>query len=122
MAQKMGFKEVYWILEKCPGISDPEVWRRAVAKKAVLLTGDIGYLSQLEQYDVLNGPDVIEYSTSGFDKNELQDPELMRLLLDWLFQNGHCQDKEHVQLSISGRVRTRRQIWQGEKSRRKRQR
>jgi predicted nuclease of predicted toxin-antitoxin system len=64
--KKMDFKEVYWILEKCPGISDPEVWHRAPVKKAVLLTGDIGYLSQLEQSDVLNGPDVIEYSTSGF--------------------------------------------------------
>jgi Domain of unknown function (DUF5615) len=119
--KKMDFKEVYWILEKCPGITDPEVWRRAVVKKAVLLTGDIRYLPQLEQSDVLNGPDVIEYSTKGFDKSELQDPELMRLLLDWFFQNGHYLNKEHVKISINGHVQTRRQIWNEEQSRRKRQ-
>ena len=56
----MGFKEVFWILEKRPGISDPEVWRLAASKNALLLTGDIGYLSQLDQPEVLNGPNVIE--------------------------------------------------------------
>ena len=116
----MGFKEVFWILEKRPGISDPEVWRLAASKNALLLTGDIGHLSQLDQPEVLNGPNVIEYSTRGFARNELQDPELMKMLLSWLFQNAHHEDKEYLRLFIDGRVRTRRQLWHEENQRRRR--
>lgn len=122
LLKDMGFKEVYWILEKRPGISDPEVWRLAAGRNAVLLTGDIGYMSQLGQADILNGPNIVEYATRGFAKNELQDPELMKVFLNWLFRNGHHEGREHLELRIDGRVRTRRQLWGEENRRRRRQR
>ena len=77
-------------------------------------------MSQLHQPEVLNGPNVIEYSTRGFARNELQDPELMKMLLGWLFQNAHHEDKEYLRLFIDGRVRTHRQLWHEENQRRRR--
>ena len=112
----LGCKEVYWIAEKRAGISDPEVWRLAISRSAILLTGDLRVIPQLDEGDVLNSPDLIEYSTNGFTKSELQDPELMRMLLRWLFQNGHYEAQEHIHLHIEGSVGTRRKIWQEEGS------
>lgn len=117
----MGLKEVYWILEKKYGIYDPEVWNLAASKKAVLLTGDLGFLSQLNKKDVLEGPEVIEYSTRGFTKNELPDPTVMRGVIKWVFRNGHHREYDHIRVHVDGTVRTRHQLWGDEKARRKRQ-
>ena len=116
----MGCKEVYWILESKPGISDPEVWRLAAAKQAVLLTGDIRFLPQLEENEYLTGPNVVEYAANGFNKSELHDPEVMKFLVTWMFENGHHAGGEHVRLVVDGTVRTRRQMWGPEKARKKR--
>lgn len=116
----LGFKEVYWILEKRPGITDPEVWRLAASKEAILVTGDVGVIAQLEEGDVLYGPLLVEYSTAGFTKNELQDPVLMKTFVTWLFENGHHEGCEHIVIRVEGTVSTRLQTWQREKYRRKR--
>jgi len=115
----MGLREVYWIAERRPGMADPDVWRLAAAKQALLLTGDVCFLPQLNERDVLDGPDVVEYSTNGFTKNELQDPLVMGFLVDWFFRNEHHASYEHVRILVEGRVRTRRQVWQYEKARRR---
>jgi hypothetical protein len=75
---------VYWIAENIKGISDPEVWSLAASRAAILLTSDLRVIPQLKEGDVLNGPDLIEYSTKGFTKSELQDPVLMRTVLGWV--------------------------------------
>jgi hypothetical protein len=117
--RQLGCKEVYWIAEKKKGIPDPEVWKIAISRSAILLTGDLRVIPQLDEADVLNGPALIEYSTRGFAKSELQDPAVMRMLVGWLFQNNHYADREHVHLHVDGTVGTRRKIWQEEKLRRK---
>jgi hypothetical protein len=117
----VGCKEVYWISESKPGISDPEVWRLAAAKQAILLTGDIRFLPQLEEGDYLSGPPVVEYAANGFNKSELQDPSVMTFLVSWIFENGHHMGGDHVRLLVDGIARTRKQMWGQEKARRKRQ-
>jgi predicted nuclease of predicted toxin-antitoxin system len=112
-------KEVYWIAENKPGISDPEVWRIATTKGAVLITRDLGFLSQLSQNEVLFGPSVVEYSTDGLTRDELRDPAVMKALVCWFFERGHYDGREHVKIHISGTQKTRQQLWQFEKLRRK---
>jgi len=119
--RELGCKEVFWISESGPGISDPEVWRLASAKQALLLTGDMRFLPQLQENEYLNGPPVVEYSANGFSKSELQDPRVATFLICWVFENGHHGAGEHVRLTVEGIARTRRQIWGPEKARRKRQ-
>jgi len=116
----LGFKEEYWVPEHKSGIPDTAVWRIALAKRAVLLTGDTGFMPQLSQDEILNGPDVLEYATKGFDRNELQDPIIMRHLVLWFFQKGHHVGKEHARIHVEGATRSRRQLWQYEKLRRER--
>ena len=115
----LGCKEVYWISEKKSGISDPEVWRIATEKGAVLITGDLRFLPQLDENAYLNGPNVVEYAANGFGKSELKDPHVMTFLVRWIFENGHHSAGEHVRLSVDGIARTRRQMWGPEKARRK---
>lgn len=117
--RELGCQEVYWISESRSGISDPEVWRLAAAKRAILLTGDIRFLPQLDEGTYLHGPSVVEYAANGFNKSELQDPSLMKFLVRWIFENGHHEGGEHVQLIINGVARTRRQMWGPEKARRR---
>lgn len=119
MLRDLGCKEVYWISEKTPGISDREVWRLAASKEAILVTRDVGFALQLSETELLQGPDVVEYSTIGFTKEELQDPAVMKALIRWLLENGYHEDREHIRIHIEGTVSTRRQIWQREKHRRK---
>lgn len=114
-----GCKEVYWISESKSGISDPDVWRLAAAKRAVLLTGDVRFLPQLSESEYLNGPDVVEYSANGFDKAELQDPRVMTFIVQWVFTNNHHSKREHLKIAVDGAARTRRQMWGPEKARRK---
>jgi len=116
----LGLKEVYWIAEHKSGISDPEVWEIATARRALLITGDLRVLPQLDETDILHGPDVLEYSTKGFSKNELQDPKVMKTLVGWFFLNGHHQGKQHAKILVEGTVSTRRQLWHREKERRRR--
>jgi len=116
----MDFKEVYWILERKPGISDTDVWRIATEKTAVLITGDLRLLPQLAENQVIYGPDILEYSTKGFTKNELQDAQVMSFLMKWIFSNGHNRGREHLKLRIEGTVKTRRQLWGQERLRRRR--
>jgi hypothetical protein len=116
----MDFKEVYWILERKPGISDTDVWRIATEKTAVLITGDLRLLPQLAENQVIYGPDILEYSTKGFTKNELQDAQVMSFLMKWIFSNGHHRGREHLKLRIEGTVKTRRQLWGQERLRRRR--
>lgn len=117
----MGFKEVYWISERKAGISDIEVWRIATEKEAVLLTGDVGFLPQLTENQVVYGPRVLEYSTRGFTKNELQDTRVISFFVDWIFTNGHYEVHEYMTLLVDGSARTRRQVWLQEQARRRRQ-
>lgn len=116
----MDFKEVYWILERKPEISDTDVWRIATEKTAVLITGDLRLLPQLAENQVIYGPDILEYSTKGFTKNELQDAQVMSFLMKWIFSNGHHRRREHLKLRIEGTVKTRRQLWGQERLRRRR--
>jgi hypothetical protein len=116
----MDFKEVYWILERKPGISDTDVWRIATEKTAVLITGDLRLLPQLAENQVIYGPDILEYSTKGFTKNELQDAQVMSFLMKWIFSNGHHRGREHLKLRIEGTVKTRRQLRGQERLRRRR--
>ncbi len=118
--RQLGCKEVYWIAEKKRGIPDPEVWRIAISRAAILLTGDLKVIPQLDEADVLNGPDLIEYSTTGFTNDELQDPLVMTAVVRWLFEKGHYSDQEHIRVHIEGSMGTRLKIWQKEKLRRKR--
>jgi len=120
LLRELGCKEVYWIAEKKKGITDPEVWRLAASKEAILITGDLRVVPQLEERDVMEGPDLVEYSTKGLAKSELQDPVVMKALVGWLFQNGHYEGHQHVKIHIEGTVSTRLRIWQREKLRRKR--
>ncbi len=117
----MGFKEVYSVSESKPGISDPEVWRLAAAKQALLITGDVGFVPQLQEREYLTGPTVLEYTANGFGKHELQDPNVMTFLITWIFENGHHEVGEHVRLTVEGTGRTRRQMWGPEKAKRRRQ-
>ncbi|MFC1547704.1 DUF5615 family PIN-like protein [Candidatus Neomarinimicrobiota bacterium] len=116
----MGFKEVYWILEKKHGISDPEVWNLAASKSAVLITGDVGFVRQLPEKEFVDGPAVIEYATKGFKKSELMDPKVMTLCMDWMFNNCHHEIDEYLKIVIQGNANTRREIFGPEKARRKR--
>ena len=118
MLRTLGFKEVYWISEHRAGISDPEVWSLAASRQAYLLSGDIRYFKQLDENQTLGGPDMLEFSTRGFDKNELQDPTVIRPLIQWFFQNEHHRGKEVASIRIEGSVRTRRRVWQQEKAHR----
>ena len=113
-------KEVYWIAENKPGISDPEVWRFAASKQAILVTGDLGFLKQLGQNDILYGPSVVEYSTHGLNKDELKDPLVMKAIVCWFFEKHHYEGREHVKIHIVGTETTRLQLWAVEKLRRKR--
>jgi hypothetical protein len=101
-------------------MSHAKLWRWLLAadRQSYLLAGDIGYFKQLDENDTLNGPDMLEYSTKGFTKNELQDPMVMRMLIEWFFKNEHHRDKEYVSIRIDGTVKTRRRVWQQEKTRR----
>jgi predicted nuclease of predicted toxin-antitoxin system len=116
----LSFREVYWIAEHKRGLSDPEVWRLAIIRSALLITGDLGFLKQLTQLEILQGPAVLEYATRGFSKSELQDPRVMGGLLSWYFQNGHHRNKEHVSLFVQGKETSRRKLWQYEDARRRR--
>lgn len=120
LLNRMGFKEVYSIADRKAGVPDTEVWRIATEKQAVLITGDVGFLPQLTENQVLYGPDVLEYSTRGFSKSELQDARVMSFFVEWLFSNDYHHGHEHVKLLVDGAVRTRRQLWGHEKRRRKR--
>lgn len=107
----LGF-QMHWVLESKPGLPDPAVWTRAKAKRAILLTLDKGLVHQLSLSDFVDGPDVIEYVTHGFDSNELQHPILMRAIVEWLLRHYPYHGKEHLRVSITGRNRSRRQCWQ----------
>ena len=115
----LGAKEVYWIAEKKAGITDPEVWRIATEKEAVLITRDKGFLQQLKENQILYGPILIEYWTDGFSKDELRDNGLMAYMIEWLIRKAEVLKREHLKLSIKGVVSTRRQLWGQEKVRRK---
>lgn len=113
-------KEVYWIAESKPGITDPEVWRIAASKAAILVTRDLGFLKQLDQNDILYGPSVVEYLTEGLNKDELKDPVVMKALVCWFFEKRHYEGRESVKIHIIGTENTRLRLWQLEKVRRKR--
>jgi hypothetical protein len=115
----LGFKEVYWIAEKKSGILDPEVWRIATEKQAILITRDKGFLPQLSENQVLYGPDVVEYWAQGFSKDELRDASLLSFFLDWIFTKGHHMKQEHLKLSIAGQTSSRKELWGREKRRRR---
>jgi predicted nuclease of predicted toxin-antitoxin system len=119
MLKGLGFKEVYWILEKRPGATDPEVWNLAASKRALLLTGDVGFIAQLDKTEIVNGPSVVQYSANGFSKNELHDPKVMNAMLDWLFRNDHHpEDGNYMILLLHGELKTLHQMWDKEKRRR----
>ena len=122
MLRSLSFKEVYWISEHRAGLTDPEVWNTAIRKGAVLLTGDLGFIAQLSKPAAENGPDVLEFSTDGFGKDELRDPNVMSLLVKWFFEYGHHNGKEHTHLHVKGTVRERIESWRIEKRRRERHR
>lgn len=113
----LGFKEVWWVPEHRAGMTDPEVWRKASEKEAILLTGDLGFVAQLQRQEAAEGPVVIEYLTEGFQRDELRNPSLMRFLVEWIFQNGHHREKEITRLHVRGTVRSRLQVWNEEKQR-----
>ena len=118
MLRRLGFKDVYWIPEHRAGMGDREIWLLAASRKAYLLVSDIGYFKQLDENETLNGPDVLEYSTKGFAKSELQDPVVMRMLVEWFFMNEHHSGKQYASIRVEGTVKSRRQVWQYEKARR----
>lgn len=118
MLKRLGFKEVYWILAHKPGISDREVWLLAAGRQSYLVSGVIGFFKQLDEGETLNGPDMLEFSTSGFAKNELQDARVMSMIIEWFFRNEHHSGNEVTSLRIEGTVKTRRRVWQHEKARR----
>lgn len=118
MLKRLGFKDVYWVPEHRQGMGDREIWLLAASRQAYLLVGDIGYFKQLDENETLNGPDMLEYSTNGFAKSELQDPTVMRMLVEWFFTNGHHTGKQYARIRIEGSVKTRRQVWQREKAHR----
>ncbi len=115
----LGFKEVHWIGDKNKGATDPDVWRIATKKNAILITGDLGFIPQMGQAEVLYGPVVVEYSTRGFSKNELKNAEIMGAIIRWFFRNGHHEDKEHVRIHVEGKLGTRRRLWQQAKAKEK---
>ena len=112
----LGF-QIDWVLETKPGLPDPAVWSRAKARGAILLTLDKGIVHRLSVSDFVDGPDVIEYATQGFDSNELQHPILMRAVVEWLFRHYPYSGKEYLHVSIIGRNRSRRQCWQQSRAR-----
>jgi predicted nuclease of predicted toxin-antitoxin system len=114
--RNLGFK-VDWIAESNPGLPDPAVWSRARSKGAILLTKDRGLLPQLTRDEFVNGPNIIEYRATGFSGNELPSGELMRAVVEWLVQHYSYHGKEHIQLRVDGRVRTRLRCWQQERPR-----
>jgi len=116
----LGFREVYSISENKPGIPDTQVWQIATRKQAILLTGDLGFLHQLREAEVLGGPEVIEYKVGGFDRDELKDPNVMRFMMEWVFRNRHHEVAEYLSLKVEGKAKTRRQAWSAEKQRRRR--
>lgn len=116
----LGFKEVYSISESKPGIPDTQVWQIAARKQAILLTADLGFLHQLREAEIVGGPSVIEYKVTGFARDELKDPKVMRFLMEWIFRNRHHEVGEHLSLKVEGRAKTRRQAWSAEKNRRRR--
>ena len=111
MLKTLDFKEVYWVSEHRPGITDPQVWSLAAQKGAILLTGDLGFMAQLTRDEFVNGPNVVEYYTDGFSKSELQDPAIMAWLIEWLFKHEHHRDKEHTRLFLKGTGRERLHSW-----------
>ena len=115
----MEFKEVYWILEKKSGISDPDVWNLAASKGAVLLTDDLGFVSQLNEKDILEGPELVEYSTRGFTNHELRDPRVMRGMIEWIFMKEHPGVYDHIKIHVEGSVKSKKQRWGEEKARRR---
>lgn len=108
----MGFKHVLWIAETRGGQSDPEVWQYAAGKQALLVTGDRGFAPQLSTTQIMNGPKVVCFSTKGIRNNELQDPEVMRMVLDWLFRHNHHNIDEWHTIQVQGDCCTRRNMAQ----------
>ncbi|MCH8853316.1 MAG: DUF5615 family PIN-like protein [Planctomycetes bacterium] len=118
--RKLGLKEVFSISDSKRGITDAQVWQIATTKQAILITGDLGFLPQLRETQVINGPDVIEYRVTGFARDELKDPRVMEFLMNWLFRNNHHSVGDHLTLRVDGKARSKRQVWGIEKQRRRR--
>jgi hypothetical protein len=68
-------------------------------------------MPQLTKEQFISGPNVIEYSTEGFAKSELQDPAIMTWLIEWLFRNDHHRDKQHARQFLKGTARDRDRSW-----------
>ena len=113
--------DVYAISERRKGLKDPEVWRIAMQKGAVLLTRDKGYLPQLTLEEIMYGPGVVEYATRGLTKeNELSAAYIMQHVIGWLFQTGNHRAHEYIRVALEGITQTKRQLHGQEKGRRKR--